>query len=123
MTTIKFFEVRDAGTTVPVVCLRLAAEGDAERWLLRRAGYAMEAIRERLEDGVSPYIIYWPLIGGVATYDPFGHPGGARTHKVAHMHIRDHWLELASGDVVDVEFILGERAEPKVSERLTAPRY
>lgn len=36
----------------------------------------------------------------------------------AHNWIIDHWQELKDGDVVDVQFILGETKEPKVSERL-----
>ena len=31
-----------------------------------------------------------------------------------------NWQELRDGDVIDVEFILGETAEPKRSERETA---
>jgi hypothetical protein len=37
----------------------------------------------------------------------------------AHHYIYDHFDELDDGDVVDVEFILGETAIKKVSERLT----
>lgn len=33
--------------------------------------------------------------------------------------IIDHWDELEDGSVVDVQFILGERLEPKRSERET----
>jgi hypothetical protein len=36
----------------------------------------------------------------------------------AHLHIRDQWESIADGDVVDVEFILGETSVKKVSERL-----
>jgi hypothetical protein len=34
-----------------------------------------------------------------------------------HHWLLDHWGEIKSGDVVDVEFILGETATLKVSER------
>jgi hypothetical protein len=37
---------------------------------------------------------------------------------VARNHIIDHFEALSDGDVVDVEHILGETTEPKVSERL-----
>jgi len=46
----------------------------------------------------------------------------ARTMLEAHRHVAAHWNELQSGDVVDVEFILGETAAPKVSERVDAER-
>ena len=41
--------------------------------------------------------------------------------KVAHNYIATHWHDLVDGDVVDVEFILGETAEKKISERATCP--
>jgi hypothetical protein len=34
----------------------------------------------------------------------------------AHHWIIEHWDELKDSDVVDVEFILGETQQPKVSE-------
>jgi hypothetical protein len=37
--------------------------------------------------------------------------------RVAHDHIMRHWSTLKDGDVVDVEYILGEAATPKTSER------
>lgn len=37
---------------------------------------------------------------------------------IAHCWIIRHFAELRDGDVVDVQFILGESAQPKVSERL-----
>jgi len=38
---------------------------------------------------------------------------------VVHLHLEKHFEELPSGSVIDVEFILGETAQPKISERLT----
>jgi hypothetical protein len=46
------------------------------------------------------------------------HDWGSRTMPVARNHIIDHFEALSDGDVVDVEHILGETTEPKVSERL-----
>lgn len=37
--------------------------------------------------------------------------------QVAHSYIIDNWDTLRDGDVIDVEFILGEKREKKVSER------
>ena len=42
---------------------------------------------------------------------------GGRTYPVAHDWIINHWDELLDGDVVDVEFILGETDVRKQSER------
>jgi hypothetical protein len=44
--------------------------------------------------------------------------GGARTKRVAHNYIAEHRDDLADGDVVDVEYILGETMTRKVSERV-----
>ena len=41
--------------------------------------------------------------------------------KEAHAYIAGHFEELESGAVIDVEFILGETAEAKKSERLIEP--
>ena len=40
----------------------------------------------------------------------------------AHHYIQEHFDELHDGDVVDVEFILGETKAPKVSESVTVGR-
>jgi hypothetical protein len=45
---------------------------------------------------------------------------GDRTYQIAHQYIVENWSVLESGAVVDVEHILGETDEPKVSERETA---
>jgi hypothetical protein len=114
---VKLFEIRDAGTMIPAMATMLIARSDAEQWLLRRGGFA-EGMVQHEESPLGCYIILWPLTGGHATWDPYG-PSRARTYQVAHNYILKHWRELTSGDVIDVEFLLGERAEPKVSERLT----
>lgn len=69
-----------------------------------------------------PYVILAKLDGVEAQYDPFRWPN-FRTLGNAHQHIIEHWSELTSGDVVDVEFILGESKEPKQSERVTVGDY
>ena len=44
-----------------------------------------------------------------------------RTFQIAHLWFIDHWDELKDGDVIDVEFILGESSEAKTSERFVEP--
>jgi hypothetical protein len=130
---VKLFEVRDTATTIPVMAVALQHHppdfGDQEiaakeAFLLRRAGYGDDQINQ-LQD-VTPYIVLWALTGGVdgglATYDPYGWRNSARTMPVAHQYIIEHWNELTSGDVIDVEFILGLSSTPKVSERETTRR-
>jgi hypothetical protein len=57
---------------------------------------------------------------GVA-YDPYHWPRDPRTKPYAHVYIEAHWHDLKDGDVIDVEFILGETTSPKVSERAGYP--
>ena len=126
---VKTFEVRDRGTFIPVMGILMVpttnwpagtkeqeteSEGveEAERYLLRRAGYAFD----------HPFVVLCRMeCSGVdrnATYDPFSWGASDRTFHVAHTYIVDNWEKLKSGDVIDVEFILGDTFEPKKSERI-----
>ena len=109
--TTKTFEVRDKGTFMPALAIKLAPDSEADRYLLRRAGFGDEAMTE------GDYILLYFLSVGGAEYDPHAWPDSSRTRTVAHLHIRERWASLNSGDVIDVEHILGERSEPKTSER------
>lgn len=114
----KLFEVRDRATFIPCFGV-LMAPGlerttlqvyENEAYLLRRSGFGFESRRlvmfGRLEEPTD------------ATWDPHGHVGSGRTVPLAHRYVQEHWDELKSGDVIDVEFINGETPTVKVSERL-----
>lgn len=108
---IKCLEIRDDGTFIPVICIRPVPENAEQRYLLRRDGYR--------GDGTEQCII---LIDGQCrgvAYDPYDWviSRHGRTKRTAHEYIRCHWEELHDGDVVDVEFILGETRIKKLSER------
>jgi hypothetical protein len=116
---VKLLEIRDKGTFVPVLCVDMnpATGGplsvlkfEAQRYLLRRCGYPCDG---------RPNIAMTPLRanGDKCWNDPYG--WGGRTYPVAHNYIYEHWDELLDGDVIDVEFILGETAHPKASERVS----
>jgi hypothetical protein len=106
--TCKTIEVRDAGTFIPALAIRLDPADERDRWLLARAGFGTDAASQ------STYVLLINLVKN-APYDAFGH-GPARTLGVVHRHLNDHFDELGNGAVVDVEFLLGERATPKLSE-------
>jgi hypothetical protein len=114
----KALELRDEATFIPVLCVDMnpvaedyIVQHPAQKYLLRRCGYACDG---------RPNIIMTRLDGyGLATNDPYQW-GGQRSYPVAHAWIIAHWHELADGDVIDVQFILGETKEPKRSERETA---
>lgn len=111
MREVKFFEVRDKGTLIPVVAVRMRSANPREAWLIRRAGFGPDGdvVLVRLEcSGTNRN----------ATYDPHAWlTTGTRTLHVAHLFIRDNWQQLSSGDVVCVEYILGERDKPKETEQ------
>ena len=113
MMETKFFELRDAGTFIPVLCVQLDSRGEAERYLLERAGYGQSSKDHRT------YILMMGIDGGedAVQWDPHNWPGN-RTRTFCHAYIIEHWDELKSGDVIDYEFITGKKAEPKTSERL-----
>jgi len=96
----KIFELRDEGTCIPVLCIKLASKNEAERYLLARTGYG------RVPENHEQYVLMLPLAGGRGQYncDPYEWVGN-RTKKQCHHHITEHWDELESGQVVDYEFI------------------
>jgi hypothetical protein len=121
----KALELRDKGTFIAILCVDMnpgiyrddepgmSKEYDAQCYLLRRCGYPCNG---------RPNIIMTRLNGnGQATNDPYGWKGVTRIFPVAHKWIIDNWHTLNDGDVVDVQFILGETSTPKQSERITAP--
>jgi hypothetical protein len=98
-------EVRDRATFIPVVCTKLKSRHLQERKLMRRAGY---------NEG-EPYVMLTSLVEPKAThYDPY--ELGPRTLKVALDYIIKNWENLEPGQVIDVEYILGETQTPKQSE-------
>lgn len=117
---VKALELRDRATFIPIVAVDMNPDTDinardgrkqdpGQRYLLRRCGYPCNG---------EPNILITSMHadGSPAWNDPYGWSG--RTFPVAHNWIIDHWTELKDGDVVDVEFILGERKTAKLSERV-----
>lgn len=106
----KMFEVRDRGTFIPIIAMRLKPTCEAERYLLTRGGFGI------LEATQASYLLVCKMTDQqTGTTDPFGH-GIGRTLRDAHRHLEKHFDELETGSVICVEFLNGERAEPKTSE-------
>lgn len=108
---IKLFEIRDRATFIPVFAFRTFPKisSPEEAYLWRRSGYGEDSL-----------IMLGRLDAYGCQFDPFEWPH-IRTMTTAHQYIENHFDELASGDVIDVEFILGEKPEKKISERITYP--
>jgi hypothetical protein len=103
MIEVKRVEIRDAMTTMPALALRV--RGGSEDPVLWRAGF-----------GELPEVILVDLVNWRCQYDPFSWSTPARTLPAAHRWLRDNWDEHRDGGVVDVQYILGERATPKEPE-------
>jgi len=107
---IKLLEIRDRATFLPCFAMQTTADNERQRHLLRRAGYGPG----------QPLIIFGYLDAshGKCFYDPYDWDD--RTMKQAHNYIVNHFDELKDGDVIDVEFILGETTTMRYSIKLTA---
>lgn len=101
----KILEIRDEATFIPVLAIRTRADNDVEGYYFRGSGYGDDMV------------LMVSLTDCVAGYDPF--EWDSRTYSVAHRYIGENFDGLESGDVVDVQYILEETDEPKVSERLS----
>jgi len=107
MSITKFFEIRDSMTCLPLMVTKLEPINSDEDWLIKRAM------------GSEPYPLYHVVYLGrdIAHFDVYEWGQlGARTVKTAHDYIQDHFDELGTGDVIDIQFILQEKAYPKRSE-------
>ncbi len=101
--TTKLLEIRDRATFIPAMAIQVSG---ADGYLMRRAGF-----------GDVPMVYLVALATQRACYDPYN--WGNRTMATAHHFIAENWATLNDGDVIDVEFILGETTQPKVSEQIT----
>lgn len=104
----KMFEVRDRMTFIAVVAVSIKPANPKQSYLLMRSGF---------NPGPDDKMVY--LFRGHGSsevcYDPID--WDSRTLTEAHRYIADNFDMLADGDVIDVEFILGEKPEPKKSEQ------
>jgi len=112
----KILEIRDEGTHIPVLAVRMLAENDVQRYYVHgRCGYP--------KDGSG--IVVMHLDNQKATVDPYDWPSmgfGTRTMGNAHNFIYENFDKLSDGDVVDVRMILGETKEPVESDRFYEQR-
>jgi len=106
----KAFEIRDIGTLMPAVAIQLTPENEAERFLMRRAGWSLT--------DEPHHILLGRLDGGKFVYDEYEMQHNS-TFFTSIPYIREHFDELESGQVICTEFIRGERETPKQSERET----
>lgn len=109
---VKLLEVRDSMTFIPMLAIKPIPRSEEERYLLARAGYGSDPKIQ------SAFVFLCRLDGGPMNYDAYAWGHLSRTCGTVHDWLGDHWAEVKSGDVLDVEYILGETSVPKVSERV-----
>lgn len=105
---VKTFEIRDTATFIPVMCIRGNVQEieQPDLYLFRRSGW-----------GADQVFTYMFCLGGYGPCNYNWSCWDGETRQIAHRHIEMNWDQLRSGDVIDVQFILGNSAEPKESER------
>jgi hypothetical protein len=111
---VKTFEIRDSGTTIPVMAINLQTDNEADRFIIARGRFGKTAEQHQ------SYVYLIHLMDQRCSYDEFtwGTGGsGDGTLQEAHRYIIKHFFELESGEVIDVEYILGINSTKKVSER------
>ena len=109
---VKLFEVRDAATFAPCMGIRLGGHSEEERYLLARAGYGKYSKLQEM------YVLFTCILPGYSKIEYDTMTWGDRTFQTAHTFVETHWEALTSGQVVDVQYILGETDTIKVSERV-----
>lgn len=110
----KVIEIRDEGTCIPALAVRLVGGFETRVGrLLRRAGYSPEEQRPK---GFPACVLLTRANGGRSEYDPY--EWGDRTWSTAHHWLTEHWDDIEDGGLVDVRVALGESATPCESEVL-----
>lgn len=108
----KLFEIRDKGTFIPALFIKMEQNDPHEytrhKYLYERSGLIGEG---------SYSSILFHLNVGEGRFDW----SFSRTMGVAHEYIEKNFDTLEPGEVIDVEFILGESSHPKLSEEYTHP--
>ena len=98
--TVKLFEVRDKATCIAAFAFKPAEiwgnTNDIDEFLLRRCGFPPN----------NNAIIFGKLDYGTAHVDPYNWDN--RTMHEAHLYVEENYDKLASGSIIDVQFILGE---------------
>jgi hypothetical protein len=104
----KILEVRDDGTFIPVIAIKMESADPVEAFYIHnRSGFPADG----------SMVIVMKLDGEhLAQHNPYNW-GYSRTMRVAHKHIQATFDTLQTGDVVCVEYLMGERKTPKKSER------
>lgn len=106
----KTVEVRDRLTFLVIIAIKPSPRNEEERYLWSRVGYGQSA------EDQSRYVLVAKLGDDKFSYDP--NTWSNRTMYTAHKYLQENWDSVQNGQVLDVEYILGETDSPKISERI-----
>ena len=104
---IKTVEIRDRATLIPAFAIRMVASDEKELFLFKGAGY---------RSIISPCILLVSIESpwhSARAWDEWRN--SPRTMPTAHKWIEENFLDIQNGDVIDVEFILGEKNKPSLN--------
>ena len=104
-------EIRDEGTHIAVLAIQMKADNRTQAYYVhtrtRHPWNGSNVTVMLLDDKRATNDLYeWGALGM-----------GSRTMPTAHDFIEKHFDDLLDGDVVDVQYLLGETKAPKLSER------
>jgi len=116
----KLLEIRDIGTYIPVLAVKLAPWDKAS---VREAGIDAYHLKQTGYGPDGGLVLLVRLDGPRAEHDPFKWGfWWDRSMREAHKYIEENFSSLEYGAVVDVEYILGETARPRESQRTAGKR-
>lgn len=107
--TSKIIEILDRDTFIPALVIRLDTENEKEKYLLKRAGYG---------DIPKNYILLVEINGGYGLCSCDVYDWDSRSLRVAlsYLYKNDNFDRINPGEVIDIEYILGESEKEKESE-------
>jgi len=110
MSTVKFLEIRDRATCITAIAVKFSPKNEQERWLLMTAGFGNSVVEQK------EYVLFGGINGGAKDILTNPYKQHSRTMYTAHIYVQKNFDELKNGQVIDVEFILGETGKPKTTE-------
>lgn len=93
-------------TFIPFLAIKLDVANREESYLARSSGWITNFLFTRLSANELEVANRWH---------------GERTLGTSCQYIMENWDELKNGQVIDVEYVLGEVSKPKISQRLEDP--
>jgi len=107
---VKLLEIRDEGTKIAAMAIKMFGANKKQRQILRFSGF-----NQTTPDEYLVALTYVACNNRQINFDYFEW-SNSRTMKAAHSYIEEHFDDLKDGDVVDAEFILKLTDKPKKAE-------